>query len=375
MASTNASMAAAFGNPSNILGDMNDNNCTHLLGWIYNAAAPNCAFFPQQSETCLIDGVNDVYGLGIRIGLYLQWGSTVLTFLFHPETFPPLLVTNCIFSIAVSIAYLVIRHAVFAHEVYIVAMLLMMTLMMVPMELVEFVLLYRAKSDAKAPPPAATTPPVHARGPLAWLKKHLETIGDISWIIATGFLLGIVGWQFSRGPDAAEQCPCCRPKLLGTRYMEQPYAGLLYASYALLALVALLSIVLFAWLRMPKQKNKAAERPRLKDHHWSVRLGVASFFGAIMSFSVAYIETAVYQNRIQKVGAVKDAGQIIPLVVGVSSFSFTIYEVLKVCWHMAEDREEASGKEAKGEVASEDGARPASREISPVRERDVVVAS
>ena len=72
-----------------------------------------------------------------------------------------------------------------------------------------------------------------------------------------------------------------------------------------------------------------------KQHHTylykaSIRARVmaAMFFGIVMGFSVAYMETVIYQNSVAGVRSLSGAGQIIPFIVGVTSFMFTIYVVL-----------------------------------------------
>lgn len=53
---------------------------------------------------CGIDGNADFYGLGIRVGIYLQWISSLLANRYVPEAIRNLLITNTIFLLAVAIA-------------------------------------------------------------------------------------------------------------------------------------------------------------------------------------------------------------------------------------------------------------------------------
>ena len=55
-----------------------------------------------SNSTCgPIDGNPDLYGLGIRIGIYLQWLSSLLFFLFIPHNESTSVDTNSIFLFAV----------------------------------------------------------------------------------------------------------------------------------------------------------------------------------------------------------------------------------------------------------------------------------
>ncbi|KAF2681784.1 hypothetical protein K458DRAFT_79717 [Lentithecium fluviatile CBS 122367] len=53
---------------------------------------------------CDFDGNADFYGLGIRVGIYLQWISSLLANRYVPEAIRNLLITNTIFLLAVAIA-------------------------------------------------------------------------------------------------------------------------------------------------------------------------------------------------------------------------------------------------------------------------------
>ncbi|KIW57678.1 hypothetical protein PV05_02244 [Exophiala xenobiotica] len=60
----------------------------------------------MANDTCYVPGNSDLYGLGIRTGIYLQWVSSLIANNCYPEEVPTLLVTNTIFLIAVCIATL-----------------------------------------------------------------------------------------------------------------------------------------------------------------------------------------------------------------------------------------------------------------------------
>lgn len=74
---------------------------------------------------CSIDGQQDIYGMGIRAGLYLQWYSTVLAYLYASKEASALLIINILFSMATAIALLVHRQDIDILEVKIVTILLL----------------------------------------------------------------------------------------------------------------------------------------------------------------------------------------------------------------------------------------------------------
>lgn len=57
-----------------------------------------------STPQCTFTGNSDLYGLGIRIGIYLQWISGLLANSFHADSVQDMLATNTIFLIALFIA-------------------------------------------------------------------------------------------------------------------------------------------------------------------------------------------------------------------------------------------------------------------------------
>lgn len=55
---------------------------------------------PRDQRQCVIEGSPDFYGLGIRIGIYLQYITTFGANLFHKEGIDGNLTTNTIFLLA-----------------------------------------------------------------------------------------------------------------------------------------------------------------------------------------------------------------------------------------------------------------------------------
>ncbi|KAG6356309.1 hypothetical protein INS49_015696 [Diaporthe citri] len=65
----------------------------------------------NDTVSCGFDGNSDFYGLGIRLGIYLQWITTLLAHLFFDAAIPGNLELNCVFLVAVSAATLVATRA------------------------------------------------------------------------------------------------------------------------------------------------------------------------------------------------------------------------------------------------------------------------
>lgn len=58
----------------------------------------------EQNPTCGFAGNSDIYSLGIRLGLYLQWIASYLTVQIHPDAIPDLLDITLIYETALFIA-------------------------------------------------------------------------------------------------------------------------------------------------------------------------------------------------------------------------------------------------------------------------------
>lgn len=69
------------------------------LGYSTHQSRPNLS----ARNVCHIEGNADFYGLGIRIGIYLQWIASLLANRYVPDAVRNLLITNTIFLLAVSI--------------------------------------------------------------------------------------------------------------------------------------------------------------------------------------------------------------------------------------------------------------------------------
>ena len=66
----------------------------------------NTALQKRQRQQCSFEGDPDLYGLGIRLGIYIQWATSWLANNFIPEAIADNLDTNSIFLLAVGVAVL-----------------------------------------------------------------------------------------------------------------------------------------------------------------------------------------------------------------------------------------------------------------------------
>lgn len=228
---------------------------------------------------CTIEGQQDIYGMGVRIGLYVQWYSTALAYLYIPQDATQLMVMNYIISIAVAIAALVHRTDIYHHELYIVLLLLIMPTSLFLVRLLDYGLFVVLKPDPRRaePHPAHETrlgsrPNSDRQGRRpspAQIDPHpnrygrVELGGDIARLLAAVFLASVTVYQTFSGGRVARHAPGCQPKLLSSHYLSGAYSTVLKVSSLGILVCILVSMVSFAILRRALSKDEEANAVRV----------------------------------------------------------------------------------------------------------------
>lgn len=235
------------------------------------------------TNQCSVPGQADIYGVGIRVSLYVQWFSTVLAYLYEPKSATQCTVVNYFFSIAVGICALVHRGEIKEHEVIIVAMLLMLPPTIVVVILLDHMiwLFKKDANDAKSGPdktnvpptsPAITMPPpcdtddqitpvagCEDPSPLELTAEQIDAnkrygpwkwVRDFAAVIATSFLLSVAVWEFFDGVDKAERIPGCEPKFIWSHYLSGRYEMLLKVVSIMFAVFAPMVLIVLILMRM-----------------------------------------------------------------------------------------------------------------------------
>jgi len=73
--------------------------------------------------SCSFDGNTDMYGLGIRLGFYLQWYGAILANWFAPLEVPSIRLTNTLFIFASFVALVLKKDDLQVVEIYIILLL------------------------------------------------------------------------------------------------------------------------------------------------------------------------------------------------------------------------------------------------------------
>lgn len=173
---------------------------------------------------CSVDGEADIYGIGIRVGLYVQWYCTTLAYLYDPDKATEITIMNYCFSIAVAAASLVHRHAIFEHELVIIAVLLMLPPTIIVLTALESAVLWLRPGRGGAKPP----------------KQYgvFEVLRDCAGVLATAFLLSVAVWELFEGVNQARVAPGCWPVFISSFYLGGRYDVWLKALSIMFAILA-----------------------------------------------------------------------------------------------------------------------------------------
>lgn len=225
------------------------------------------------TNPCSIVAQVDLFGMGIRISLYLQWYTTVLAYLYDPDLATECTAVNYCFSIAVAIASLVHPDDIFAHEVIIIAMMLLVPPMIILVALADnFISVYR---PAKAPEAAGVVSqekadPNDPGGPVNpgdpdWrgavvgagnrpaepVKPHTaaDWLREIAVVVSTTFLLIVSVWEFFVGVKKAKKVDACRALFIYSHYLAGRYERLLKTVSIMSCIFTPLALIFLIYLR------------------------------------------------------------------------------------------------------------------------------
>lgn len=224
------------------------------------------------TNPCSIEGQGDIFGMGIRISLYIQWYTTVLAYLYEPELATQCTLVNYCFSIAVAICALVHPGELHTHEVIIVAMFLLVPPMIVVISLIDNVISISRSAkpvgaedgaqpnpndpnesqwDPKIPNTEQPDPrdPSRTHEVVAKPYRLANWLRDIGVFITTAFLLTVSVWEFFEGVKHAKKADGCRPLFIRSHYLAGRYEVLLKTISIIFAVFTPSALIFLSFLR------------------------------------------------------------------------------------------------------------------------------
>lgn len=182
----------------------------------------------NASPQCEIEGNSDFYGLGIRLGIYLQWISATLAHFFSPESSRELLATNTIFVLALVIALAISTAHRTVQSVEIVILLQL---------LLGFVLSVHSIWGLRI------------RGALSLTKQQaaapqLSRWGTLARLLLSAAVCFYCAWFWNRGVDSATEDGCEPTTFLFARVAVLGPARTFYRCFSvLLAIISGLAVL------------------------------------------------------------------------------------------------------------------------------------
>lgn len=262
----------------------------------------------MDPASCEVEGNSDLYGRGIRLGFYTQWISTLLVTLFKREDESLYRVVNLILQLAVfaSLLFLTVNNTIYAFEVMIAFWLL-------------FGALSSLTGDGISP---------------------LGTLSGFARILMYAALSGYGVWfWFLGGLDSLPATPCEPVVFLGgvsphggfqtfgkiVTVLGSTVCGFLMLWTATLGLKRLFGVVSGRSrnVRTAKENGESISPQRPKTE--VVLLALSVF---VIIFSIISIENLIRDNRAIDVDQAFEAGQLIPLLVGVIGLFNTLLSIL-----------------------------------------------
>lgn len=149
---------------------------------------------------CSFEGNNDLYGLGIRIGIYINWWATCFANNFVPSEAPPMRALNTAFQLGLLIALLYQGTHIHAIEAYILISIRFGDISVSTVLLMLYL-------DRQAPEHRVTKH--HFRPPkLRYLYEHVTFIGIFLRLIIAVIFDGYSAYYWFSGIDRMAHSPC-----------------------------------------------------------------------------------------------------------------------------------------------------------------------
>ncbi|PMD34566.1 hypothetical protein L207DRAFT_516732 [Hyaloscypha variabilis F] len=269
----------------------------------------------SSSQPCSFDGNNDIYGTGVRIGLYCQWLATLLITLFTPEEEETVRVLNITINTSIFLG-IAVQSAKETNPVEPVIVLFLMCGSLSSLTgngMSNF-------SHVSGVFRALFYTALSAYGIWYWFdgldKMLLQVRSDGQTCDAIGFLgkSRVDGWFRKMGKGLS-------------------VAGLV-VSVCLIGLC-----VIAVWKRFQDRFENAMRRPKKQRPQVEIALLVLS--GGLIAFSVVVVEYLIRVNGVTGLGDIDAVGQLIPFLIGILELTSIGWKILikglffkKRCWFL-----------------------------------------
>ncbi|TVY73587.1 hypothetical protein LSUE1_G006853, partial [Lachnellula suecica] len=263
-------------------------------------------------DDCSFAGNADMYGLGIRIGFYCQWYSTILAVWIAPKEVPSLRLSNSLFVAATFLALIIqtAKENLRPVEIYIILLLTFGGyLYLVPLYIWRLLTGCTPRWD-----------------PSRYLRVKTGTVfSALNFALLISVSLFQIWFWFAKARRSGLET--CRPYGFFFWKFHLDARGFVIANVTFLVvlLVCCLSVlVLLVAAKLGHFKEKKHER--ISKRRQTILQGMQSAINVVVATSVATAtELTVRWNRISGVLDLSTAGQLIPLIIGGGLIIRVIY--------------------------------------------------
>lgn len=267
-------------------------------------ATPTLKSNVEKRERCGFDGDDNTYGLGIRIGIYLQWITTSIAYNFLPKEAGTMRGINNCFQAAMFAGLLFVT-ITRGPELYAVEAFMMLTFCMGGV----------CSGDSDTP---------------SYSSYGATVMGSlIRFSLGMGFCAYGVWFTF-KGMDNMKHPPCstfvfvfARVNLYGRfRTLWKVSFTLGAISYAILILIVLGCLVIACWRALQKRFTKQDPEvenasPAEISNPEPDRVLTRTLWSTALLLFIVGVEKIIQWNHIQGVDSLGSTGQLLPLIIGL----------------------------------------------------------
>lgn len=254
-------------------------------------------------------GNSDIYGIGVRIGLYSQWVATLLVTIFSPEDEETFRIVN-----------LIIQSSVFLG------------------------IAQQSSSETNAVEPIIVL--FLMCGSLSSLTGDgMSYFSHVSGVFRISFYMALSAygcWFWFIGLDKMMTPGCRAIAFFGRSSVDGWFRSLAKAVsvFGLVLSVCLMGVCIYAIVhRFYDRFEEALARPRKQRPQVEISLLILS--GGLIAFSVAVVEYLIRVNHVTGLSEIEAVGQLIPFLIGIMECTSISWKILvkglffrKRCWFL-----------------------------------------
>lgn len=281
-----------------------------MAGQVLSSSIPKRQLDPSDpvgpaedpDETCGFEGNSDMYGVGIRIGIYLQSGSVALATLFSQTALQEeLAFANGLFQLAFTVG------------------LIYMTVTSPEFQAVEaaIVVLLSVVSNFSAPF-AVKRPESSDSSEMQYFMQH--RVFPVCRTITEFVLFGYSAWFWFTGLDKLSRAPCTGYAFFFARVDLYGWFRTLGRIYIICEILTQAGVYGAALVRRCKDGNEGQydeKKPEGWGKAWIIFLGINRF--VVLGFILLSVECMIRWNQIREVQDLGKVGQLIAFLVGFGS--------------------------------------------------------